>query len=222
MSLTALQKPIVERSFWELERSFFNGRKFRDEKDLQAQLTHWMINVSDQRRNPKTRCTPFDGFAEEKTFLRPLPSHSYDTARVAYRLCNISGFVSWEGNKYSLPYDYVTDILPVRVTQAELCVYASDLSLIARHELAPKGEGLERCLPGHHPRFGNRGADLDQIRHTYQELGPQAASFLSGLESTKPRSAAYHALKILTLREHYDTQALLAALAHAHSFGAFR
>ena len=32
------RKPRVERSFWELVRSFFNGRTFRDRADLDAGL----------------------------------------------------------------------------------------------------------------------------------------------------------------------------------------
>jgi hypothetical protein len=72
-----------------------------------------------------------------------LERHPYDTARVVYRICSIDGFVAWEGNAYAVPYDHVTDILPVRITQHELFVYGADLRCIARHELAPRGKGLE-------------------------------------------------------------------------------
>jgi len=36
-------KPRAERSFWEFERSFLNGRSFRDLNDLRAQLAHWCV-----------------------------------------------------------------------------------------------------------------------------------------------------------------------------------
>lgn len=212
-------KPRVERSFWELVQSFFKGRKFRDEADLHAQLEHWLATVCDLRRHRKKKRPRIEIFLEERPFLRPLPSHPYDTARVVYRLCDIEGFIAWEANRYSLPYEYVTDILPVRITQTELFVYAADLSLVARHELRPKGAGEEITLPGHRPVSKATGADLDLLRKAYEELG--AASFLAGLEAHKPRSAAYHARHILALRERYATTDLVAALAHAQSFGAF-
>lgn len=214
-------KPFVERSFWELERSFFNGRKFRDEEDLRAQLRHWMASIGDLRPHRTTKRAPLELFAEEKPFLQPLPSHPYDTARVLYRLCDSRGFVAWETNRYSVPAEHVTDILPVRITQHELYVYAAHLSLVARHELRPKGAGVEITLPGHHPACRSEPVDLDQLRQAFEQLGPPAASFLRGLEAEKPRSTAYHARHILALRERYATGDLLAALEHALAFGAF-
>ena len=42
-------KPRVERGFWELERSFHNGRSLHDEADYDAQLLRWMNEVADLR-----------------------------------------------------------------------------------------------------------------------------------------------------------------------------
>ncbi len=39
-------KPRVERAFWEFERSFLNGRSFRDLEDMRAQLRWWQDNVA--------------------------------------------------------------------------------------------------------------------------------------------------------------------------------
>jgi transposase len=214
-------KPHVERSFWELERSFFNGREFADEQDLADQLEGWRTGVSDLRPHPKTKTTPVALFAEERSALLALPQHPYDTARVIYRLCDIEGYVAWEGNRYSLPYEHVTDILPVRVTQRELHVYAVDLKLIARHELRPKGAGCTVDLPGHRPAAARRGPDLDQLRVAFEGLGPQAAAFFAELVRAQPRSAAYHARHVLGLRDRYPSASLVKALEHAERFGAF-
>jgi transposase len=214
-------KPTVERSFWELERSFLNGRRFKDEADLALQLEAWRTGICDVRLHKKARRTPLALFAEEKPHLRPLPSHPYDTARVVYRLCDSEGFIAWEGNRYSLSYEHVTDFLPVRITQSEIFVYAADLHLIARHELREKGAGEDATLPGHHPPASRRGPDLDQLRLAYDEIGHEATQFLIGLVAAQPRSAAYHARQILILRERYKTADLVSALDHAGRFGAF-
>ena len=42
-------KPTVERSFWEFEKSFLNGRSFRDLDDMRAQLAHWLDRIVDHR-----------------------------------------------------------------------------------------------------------------------------------------------------------------------------
>jgi transposase len=215
------EKPRVERSFYELTLSFFRGRSFRDLEDLKAQLTHWMDTVADLRPLKRMkRRTRMELFAEEQPLFRPLPRHPYDTARVLYKLCDIEGFIAWEGNWYSLPYEYVTEILPVRVTERELFVYKADLTCIARHELKPRGAQEQSILPGHRPPCAERGPDLDQLRRTFKELGDPAAAFLAALEKHESRSAGYHARKVLALREGYETTRLLDALSHALAYGA--
>lgn len=216
------EKPRVERSFYELTLSFFRGRKFRDEADLAAQLRHWLDTICDPRPLKRMkRRTRLELFEEERPLLRPLPGHPYDTARVLYKLCDIEGYLAWDGNRYSLPYEYVTEILPVRVTEKELWVYKPDLSCIARHELKPRGAGEDATLPGHRPRLADRGPDLDHLRRAFVDLGEQAQSFLAALEKAQPRSAGYHARRILALRAGFDTADLVRALAHALAYGAF-
>jgi transposase len=215
------EKPRVERSFWELTLSFFRGRSFRDLADLKAQLTHWLDTIADLRPLKRMkRRTRMELFAEEQPLLRPLPRHAYDTARVLYKLCDIQGFIAWEGNWYSTPYAHVTEILPVRITQNELFIYKADLECIARHELKPRGAHERSILPGHRPAHAERGPDLDQLRCAFQDLGDPAAAFLAALEKRQSRSAGYHARKVLALREGYHATDLLKALSHALSYGA--
>jgi transposase len=213
-------KPRVERSFWEAEQSFLNGRTFRDFEDMRAQLARWLDTIVDQRRRHGE--TPLDRFVREREHLVPLPRHPYDTARVVYRVCTIDGFVAWEGNAYAVPYDHVTDILPVRITQRELFVYAADLTCIARHELAPRGRGLRLDPAGLHPRPGRQTpVDLDQLRVAFEQMGEHAPRFFRLMSAGPPRIWGHQARQILLLRERFKTADLDAALRHAALFGAF-
>ena len=216
-------KPHVERGFWGWEQSFLNGRSFRDLDDMRAQLAHWERTVHDLRPHTKTRRAPREMFeAEEQATLLPLPCHPYDTARVLYRLCGIDGFVAWEGNRYAVPYEQVTDILPVRITQHELFVYAADLRLVARHALAPRGARKDVDPQGLHRRWQHRTgvADLDQLRAAFVQMGPASATFFERLAATVPRQCTFRARQILLLRERYATADLEAALGHALAYGA--
>jgi len=161
------------------------------------------------------RRTRLELFAEA-----PAAAPPHDTARVLYKLCDIEGFLAWEGNWYSLPHEYVTEIPPVRITENELFVYKADLSCIARHELKPRGAQERSILPGHRPPRVEYGPDLEQLRGVFKDLGDPAAEFLAALEKQEPRSAGYHARKVLALREGYHTADLLAALSHALAYGA--
>jgi hypothetical protein len=148
-----------------VERSFFSGCSFRDLADLKAQRVHWLDTIADPRPLKRMRGrTRMELFAEEQPLLRPLPLHPCDTARVLYRLCDIEGFIAWEGNWYSLSYEHVTESLPVRVTENELFVYGTDLGCIARHALLPRKAQQRSIQPGHRPRHAERGLDLDQLR----------------------------------------------------------
>ncbi len=214
-------KPKVERSFWEYERSFLNGREFRDAEDLRAQLARWLDRVCDPRVHKKLKRPVIELFAEEAPHLQPLPRHPYDTARVAYRLCSIDGFIAWDGNRYAVPYEVIYDLLPVRVTERELFVYATDLTLLARHELAPRSAGRDVAPPSVHRTSTRRGVDLDHLRATFADLGDAALDFYAGLTRLGTRQCGYQARQVLLLRERFTSEDLALALGHAKTYGAF-
>ena len=212
-------KPRVERSFWEHERSFLNGRSFRDRDDFRAQLVDWMDRVVDPRK--RYGQSALDRFHKEAPHLRPLPTHPYDTARVVYRLCSIDGYVEWQSNRYAVPYDHVTDFLPLRVTQTELFVYGPDLACLARYELRPRGRGDKIDPLGLHTQHQRQAViDADKLRTTFAQMGDGSTAFLAQLMTLPTRVWTHHARLILLLRARYDTADVDAALAHAARFGA--
>lgn len=214
------EKPRVERSFWELERSFLNGRSFVDLQDLNAQLEVWLDTVCDVRPPRPGQRAILEAFAEERPHLRPLPRHHYDTARVAYRVCDLEGCIVYQTNRYEVPYEHVTEILPVRITATTIHIYGPDLRQLAVHELRRKGAGERAELPGRKvpPR---RRIDRELLEATFASLGDEAATFFSGLERAQPRSTNYHAQKIIALRERYSTMDIHRALVHALRYRAF-
>lgn len=214
-------RPNVERSFWEHERSFLNGREFRDLADFRHQLRQWLDKTVDHRKRTAKHTCALERFAEEAPHLVPLPRHPYDTARVVYHVCSIDGFIDYQANRYAVPYDHVTDILPVRITQHELYVYAADLECIARHQLEPRGAGRSVDPAGfHRPRRRKPAIDLDQLRHVYEGMGQGATDFFRALSVGRSRHWSHAARRILLLRQRYATSDIDAALGHAARFGA--
>ena len=85
-------------------------------------------------------------------YLLALPARPYDTARVLYRTVDPEGHIAYLQNFYSVPWQRIGELLPVRVTENELIVYGPDVKEIARHELYPSGiTGKKHSLPAHSP-----------------------------------------------------------------------
>lgn len=57
----------TEHSFREVERSFLNGREFRDLDDIRTQLANWLDRTVDHRRLDKR--TALECFAEDRDHL---------------------------------------------------------------------------------------------------------------------------------------------------------
>ena len=95
------------------------------------------------------------------------------------------GFIHWDGNRYSVPYEHVTALLAVRITQNELYVYGPGLACIAHHQLLARGTGGDSVLAAHRPpRLDSPGASLEIIREHFLALGEAA-----GGPSPMPTSA---------------------------------
>jgi transposase len=212
------RRPNVERSFWTHERSFLVAREFVDLDDFRRQLRLWMDKTVDPRRTKGQ--SALERFAEEAPHLVPLPAHSFDTARVLYRLCSIDGFIDYQGNRYAVPYDHVTDFLPLRVTEREIFIYAADLSCLARYELAPRGTHEDIDPQGYHRPSRQAASSLEQVELTYEAIGEGARTFFRLLSAGPSRSWGAPARRILSLRERYATADIDAALAHAARYGA--
>ena len=59
--------------------------------------------------------------------------------RWRYGVCRVDGFLEHETNFYSVPYEYIADILTVKATEREIIVYSPDLRVIAHHERKTHG-----------------------------------------------------------------------------------
>jgi len=174
-------KGKVERPFWYAEQSLLNGRTFRSLQDLNEVTVWWLANVADVRVHRETKQRPLDRHAEEVTQLLPLPAASYHVDAVDYRVVNVEGDVVYRQNAYSVPWRYIGQALPVRITESELIIYSPKIDEVARHRLFPRGlTGQRSVLPGHRPSAEPRQTEA-MLRERFAELGPNGARFLDGL-----------------------------------------
>jgi len=213
-------KGKCERAFRYVEENFLNGRSFRNFEHLNECLAKWLAEVADVRVHRETKRRPIDMHAEELPYLIPLPEKPYDTAEVVYRTVNAEGMVAHRQNFYSVPWRYLGQALPLRITEEELIVYGPDLEVLARHPLLPRTTTGQRSeSPQHRPQEDSKQREA-HLRQRFAELGPAASRFLEGLLKSH-RMGKDQAQRVLALLETYRKQDLSCALERAARFGAF-
>jgi transposase len=213
-------KGKVERPFYYVETSLFNGRTFRSLEHLNEVAAWWLANVADVRVHRETKQRPLDRHAEERPQLLPLPTAAYQVDAVHYRIVNVEGDIAYRQNAYSVPWRYIGQALPVRISETELIVYGPKIDEIARHRLFSRGvTGQRSVLPEHRPSAEPRQTQA-MLRERFTEFGPNALRFLDGLLANQ-RYGKAQGLKVLALLAAYARADWLAAVERAVRFGAY-
>ena len=128
--------------------------------------------------------------------------------------------IAYLQNFYSVPWQRIGELLPVRVTENELIVYDPDVKEIARHELYPSGTtGQRHSLPAHSP-----GRDHQQkrelLKQRFAEFGPDGDRFFEELLRAR-RNGKDEAARVLALLMVYRREDLARALERACRYRAF-
>jgi transposase len=213
-------KGKVERKFFYVETSLLNGRTFDTLEHLNEVTAWWLANVADVHVLRDFKESPRERHAREQTHLLPLPTCDFDTALVVYRHVNVEGFLAYRLNFYSVPWSYIGQVLPVRVTEGEVVIYSIGLEEIARHRRVPSTQSsVRQLLKSHHPA-DDPGQRTLLLQQRFGELGPIAVQFLDGLLA-KQIQGKLQAQQLLALLAHYQRVDVLKALERAVRFGAF-
>ena len=213
-------KGKVERRFHFVETNLLNARTFESLDHLNEVTAWWLANVADLQLVKGLKETPLERHARERPHLIGLPASPYDTALVVYRHVNAEGFLGYRLNFYSVPWCYIGQILPVRITEHEVVIYAAALTEIVRHPRLPATvTGVRQEHPGHH-RTSDPQERLAVLRERFDQLGPMARRFLDGLLARQVQGK-HQAQQLLVLLAHYQRDDGLAALERAVRFGAF-
>jgi transposase len=213
-------KGKVERPFDYVAKNLLNARTFQSLGHLNEVTAGWLAEVADVRVHATTKKTPLELHALEQPHLLPLPACPFEYAPVLYRTVNVEGFLSYRHNQYSVPWRYLGQLLPVRVTEAEVIIYDPHLEEIARHVLLPaSASGQKQTQPAHHPSADpqHRGAMLHE---RFCELGPVAERFWDGLLRNQTQGK-HQAQRVLALLSSYTRADVLAALERAVRYGAY-
>jgi transposase len=143
-------KGKVESGVGYIRKNFLCGREASGLSDLRSQLRIWVWQVANQRIHGTTRRHILTAWQEEKRFLLPLlgrapfPSVSAETRKVSR-----DAYVSFKGNRYSVPWRVAGQEVTVREADGELTLFRAGERL-AVHLLCLPGAGQTVTVASHH------------------------------------------------------------------------
>jgi transposase len=207
------EKGRVEDGVKFVRSSFWAGRHFKNFEDLNMQAATWRDEFANKREHRSTRKIPRLHFeAEEKPLLRPMNLSPYDTSEVFSRVVPPSAYITYETNRYSVPWTLVGLTLTVRVNDREIKIYYHDQK-VARHirsyekhqfiESHEHFKGLLERKPG----ATKDGWQIAAVKN----IGPKMAEYLD-LVKAGQRSLRHEVSRILALATVYGDVAVNSAV----------
>jgi transposase len=184
------EKGRVEVSIKYIRSNFWSGREFKNFDDLCMQSILWrdqFLNVREHRTTKRIIRKLFE--SEEKNNLRPLNDLKYDTDEILSRSIGPDFHITFETNKYSVPWTLVSLPVTMRINAKTIKIYYQE-KYVAGHERSylknkvytnPKHqEGLLAKKPGAQSQDRDRITSVvrlgDGVRQYYESLRASSRS----------------------------------------------
>jgi hypothetical protein len=214
-------KGKIERPFSYIRSSFFRGTDFVDLTDINEKGWNWLDTVANTRIHGTTQEVPFDRLKRELENLNPLRDEDYVLEHSEVRKSHKDCYISFDGNRYSVPYQYSCRDLTVRLRDDELGIFYGD-ELVATHKLSYQ-RGQMVTDPRHFLGIPKPAypSGVRAVREVFLVHFPKANPFLDGLVKAKYGNVRYHMLQILNLLEDYPVVVVESAIERATFYGAF-
>jgi hypothetical protein len=98
------RKGKVEKNFHYIQNNFLAARTFADWSDLNRQAKDWCDTKANKKpKRSLGRMAPESVYIMEKPHLKPLPSHIPAVYKSLQRIVDMSGYVTVDTNRYSVP-----------------------------------------------------------------------------------------------------------------------
>jgi transposase len=180
--------------------------------------TRWNARV-----HRETGERPVDRLERERAHLHPIPTEPYSVALGETRTVSWSSLISFQGSRYSVPYQLCEEVVYVRRDGDEVVITATDAGgprEVARHRVADKGQIT--LLDAHYPDRPTGPERVPKATTTseaaFLAIGEGAKRYLAEMAATgerhlDERMAEAVALSTTTDRGRLDEALGLAALA---------
>lgn len=214
----AQTKGKVERPFGYIRQDFFIGNKYENIEDLNSKALMWLNSIANSRVHGTTKEVPFERLKNEN--LLPLTKDRlYDTSFIGARKASKDCHISYEGNRYSIPYQYIRKTLTIKADNEQIAIYNTNNEKIATHSLF-RGKGKDISDSRHFEGLKIKQKERwESFKERFLSLSPAAKEYWDGfLSSVQMRGRWWELRKINSLCEKHSLEdvdyVLLRALKH--------
>jgi len=129
-------KGKIENTVGFVKRDFFMGGKFRSFSDINSQLQAWLSRVNSTVHGT-TYEIPQDRFKEESLHLQNIDqAPPYYNVREETRKISRDAYISYLGNRYSVPYRFAGRTSILRISDTSFTVFFGSEE-VCTHEILP-------------------------------------------------------------------------------------
>jgi len=214
------EKGRVENGVRYVKSNFLQGLGLDQFASLNPAVREWLDTVANVREHRTTHKRPVDLFEIERRKLIPLSPVPYDVGISRSVSANSQFRVILDTNRYSVPSEYASRRLTMRVYPERLAVYHGN-KLIAEH-LRRYDRHQDYLIADHQRellRQKRKAREQQHLMHLLR-LSPHAEEYYRNLESRR-MNPAVHIRKIIALSEIYGEKATGRAIEDALEYQAF-
>lgn len=214
------RKGRIERPFSYVEGNFLAGRSFADYADLNRQALAWCRDVANAKPKQVLGQSPEAAWLVEKPHLQPLPDVLPPVYALLDREVDMSGFVSVDTNRYSVPERFVGQSVTVYKYPSELRICQRDRTLAVHARLIGQRDG-KVTLAGHHtvPKRQARGPVREEALLTGHH--PSLDRYVAALKQRRHGWGRRALRRLLEMKRTYPEAPLIAAIEQALHYGLF-
>jgi transposase len=213
------RKGRIERPFSWVEANFLAGREFVDFEDLNRQALTWCREIANAKPKRILGMSPEAAYLVEKAHLRALPAVLPPVYEILERVVDLSGYVSLDTNRYSVPERLVCQAVSVYKYPANVRIHYRGVC-VAEHARLIGQRDARSILPGHHhiPVRAPRAPGIQAQLHT--DI-PELLAYARALQQRGHGRGTRALKRLLELQRTYPHEAFAAAVKHAAYFGLY-
>lgn len=209
------KKGKVERPFNYIEEQFIKGNTFASMEELNRRGKEFVNEWCSEKHSTTKRIPNQHYLLEEKELLLPLPEKHYYVTQMKSRKISPDSYISIDGNKYSVPVQYVEKRMLFRIIYGfRIMIYDAKGTFVLSREAFDEKQQI-RTDAEHYEAIASKVAtSIPQIRRDFTARFRNGARYLeaAGKKFDQP---THHARKIMELQELYDDSVLDAFIGIA-------